>query len=176
MQPPRVNSVFAGSGNWCRGFGVCLQARLLGNVGFPLSERNRNGFWIFKYREKILSQLNFTFCVLLQLWNLEKFWRVASVTTSCLWWRHTSFTRNGLCSVKRKRSTNDVIWGFIRHLLGGNEENHQGFWGWLLLLQVCEPGTFRVRSRSDLKCTLKLIVFHSDTVCGLPAEGLITAL
>ena len=103
-------------------------------------------------------------CVLLQPWDPEKFWRVASVSTSCLWWRHISFTRNGLCSVKRKRSRNDVIWGFIPHLLGGTEENHQGFWGWLLLLQVFEPGTSLVRSRSGLNSTMTLIVFHSDSL------------
>jgi hypothetical protein len=115
MQPPRVNSVFAGSGNWCRGFGVCLQALLLGNVGFPLSEQNRNGFWIFKYEEKkILSQLNFTFCVLLRVWDVEQMWRVAYVTTSCLWWRHTFFMRTGFCSMKCKRNSRDVIRGFIR--------------------------------------------------------------
>jgi hypothetical protein len=41
----------------------CLEARLLGNAALPLFERNRNGFWIFKYLERILLSLNFAFSV-----------------------------------------------------------------------------------------------------------------
>ena len=92
-------------------------------------------------KKKILSQLNFTFYVLLQLWDLEK------VLTCCVCehvmsvWRHISFTRNGLCSVKRKKADAMQFEVLSGNLLGGTEENHKGFWGWFLLLQIFEPGT-----------------------------------